>query len=62
MELTTGTCLMHNSRAVELLYKVASDKNCEVWRIKTLFTDPVEDFELFRYGEPVTRIHTQRPV
>ena len=64
-DLKAGMQIMHNARAVELLYLIATiHKNgqpvCYFWKAKLLFVQPEETVEQILEGDMFSHLHTEK--
>ena len=61
MELVAGLQVMHQTRALELLYLVTTTPTkppTQYWKCKLLFVEPQEVVEQFIEGDRVTKLHS----
>lgn len=55
--LSAGMQVMHNGRAVQLLFLIGEHADESLWWVKPLFVEGPEREELFTPGDPVRAIH-----
>ena len=58
--LEIGSQIFHNGTPVELLYRVAHDKNQETWRVRPLFLEAPDRNEEFHPSDLISYMHTIR--
>ena len=58
--LAIGSQIFHNGTPVELLYRVAHDKNQETWHVRPLFLEAPDRNEEFHPSDLISYMHTIR--
>lgn len=62
-QLSVGMQIVHDGRAIELLYRIATFQSAngkrEVWKVRLLFVEPEEVLELFEPHDTYSFIHTK---
>ena len=58
--LEIGSQIFHSGTPVELLYRVAHDKNQETWRVRPLFVEAPDRNEEFHPSDRISYLHTIR--
>jgi len=58
--LEIGSQIFHNGTPVQLLYRVAHDKNQETWRVRPLFVEAPDRNEEFHLSDRISYLHTIR--
>jgi len=58
--LAIGSQIFHNGAPVQLLYRLAHDKNQETWRVRPLFVEAPDRNEEFHPSDVISYLHTIR--
>ena len=56
--LRAGNQIFHNGIPVELLYRIGSEEQGDIWRVRPLFVAEADRDDLFRAADRISFLHT----